>query len=63
MQAKFKHIIKLLKAYCLRKCVTAEHLYKVVNQNNPEMDMHVFSKVIRHMDKDITDYEIKVLFV
>ncbi len=42
--------------------MSAEHLYKVVNQNNPEMDNHVFKKIIIHMDKDITDYEIKFLF-
>jgi len=38
--------------------VSAEHLYKVVNQNNPEMDIAVFQKIITHMDKEITEYEI-----
>ena len=42
--------------------MSADHLYSVINKNNPEMDENTFGKVILHMDKEISDYEISVLF-
>jgi Ca2+-binding EF-hand superfamily protein len=46
----------------MRKSISIQTLYHSVNGNAPEMDSKVFAKIIRHMDKEITDHELDFLF-
>lgn len=62
MKQKFKALLKALKAYCMRKVISVKQLYMTVNGNKTEMNYKVFSKIVKHMDQDITDHEIDILY-
>lgn len=51
-----------MKAYILRKSISISQLYFTVNGNQPEMNFQIFSKIVKHMDQSLSEYEIKLLF-